>query len=392
MVAGTRGGLNVAKVVRALIRGALFVVFIQGSLNADRANDQKERTVTQRPFGMAPDGRPTRLFVCSNARGSTMSVTDYGARLVALDMPDRDGKMSNVTLSLDSAEKYGAHTAYFGCTTGRYANRIAKATFTLDGTPHRLAANIGENHLHGGVKGFDRHVWKAEEVRTRDAVGVKFTLRSPDGDEGYPGTLDVTVTYSLTEMNELRLEYSATTDKPTVLNLTNHAYWNLAGAGSGDILGHKLLIAADHFLPVGDGIIPTGKLASVEVTYMDFRELREIGSRFAETKKGVPAPGGYDHCYVLRGSKGELALAARVEEPGSGRVMEVYTTEPAMQLYTGNYLDGDSKNGGFKQHSAFCLETQHYPDSPNQPAFPSTVLRPRQSYRQVTVYKFLTAR
>jgi aldose 1-epimerase len=346
--------------------------------------------VTQKAFGKTPDGVETKLFTCSNAQGATMQVTDYGARLVSVEVPDRNGKPANVTLGFDSAEKYGVHTAYFGCTTGRFANRIAKGRFTLDGKEYKLAANNGDNHLHGGTKGFDRHVWKGEEVKTKDAVGVKFTLRSPDGDEGYPGTLDVTVTFLLTDASEVRIEYAATSDKPTVLNLTNHAYWNLAGAKSGDVLGHKLFIAADDYLPVDDGLIPTGKLAPVKGTPMDFTEAKEIGSRIAETKKGVAPPGGYDHCYVLRGKNGELALAARVEEPKSGRVMEVYTTEPAMQFYSANFLDGDAKNGGAKQHGAFCLETQHYPDSPNRPQFPSTVLKPGQMFKQTTVYKFLT--
>lgn len=352
---------------------------------ADEA--RKGRSVTHKSFGKTPVGIETTLFTCTNAQGATMQVTDYGARLVALHVPDRSGKSANVNLGFDSLEKYVAHTAYFGCTTGRYANRIARGKFTLDGKEYILAINNGLNHLHGGVKGFDRHVWKGEEA-TKDSVGVRFTRISRDGEEGYPGTLSVTVTYSLTDDNSLRIEYAAHTDKPTVLNLTNHAYWNLAGVGSGDVMAHKIMIAADNYLPVDDGLIPTGKLAAVKGTAMDFTESKEIGSRIAEMKKGVPPPGGYDHCYVLRANKGELALAARVEEPKSGRVMEVFTTEPAMQLYTGNFLDGDEKNGGYNQHSAFCLETQHYPDSPNQHAFPSTVLRQGEKYKQTTVYKF----
>lgn len=350
---------------------------------------RKGHTVTQKPFGKTPEGAPATLVTCTNANGMTMQVTDYGARLVSLVVPDREGKAADVTLGFDSAEKYGAHTAFFGCTTGRFANRVAKGKFQLDGKEYKLAVNNGLNHLHGGTKGFDRHVWKIKSVGTKAGeTSVAFTRRSPDGEEGYPGDLDVTVTFTLTDENELRIDYAAETDKPTVLNLTNHAYWNLAGAGKGDILGQKLMIAADNYLPVDDGLIPTGKLAPVKGTPMDFTEPKEIGSRIAETKKGA-SPGGYDHCYVLRGKKGELALAAEVEDPGSGRIMEVYTTEPAMQFYTSNFLDGDPKNGGFKQHSAFCLETQHYPDSPNQPNFPTTVLRPGQTYKQTTVYKFV---
>ncbi|MGE5191723.1 MAG: aldose epimerase family protein [Deltaproteobacteria bacterium] len=362
--------------------------FAVNALGAD--DDKKGPSVTQKSFGKTPDGAETTLFTCTNAMGVTMQVTDYGARLVALDVPDRNGKPANVTLGFDSAEKYGVHSAFFGCTTGRFANRIARGRFMLDGKEYKLATNNGANHLHGGIKGFDKYVWKGEPVRAQDGAGAKFTFCSKDGDEGFPGTLDVTVTFLLTDANEVRIEYSARTiDKPTILNLTNHAYWNLAGAGSGDILGHKLFIAADDYLAVDAGLIPTGKLVPVKGTALDFTEPREIGAWIAETKKDVAPPGGYDHCYVLRGSKGELTLAGRVQEAGSGRVMEVYTTEPAMQFYTANYLDGDSKNGGHRQHWAFCLETQHYPDSPNHPEFPTTVLRPGQTYTQTTVYKFL---
>lgn len=352
-------------------------------------NDTKGSKVTTQSFGKIADGTEVKLFSFTNAHGVTIKVTDYGARLVAVEAPDRNGKQANVTLGFDSAEKYATHTAFFGCTTGRYANRIARGRFTLDGKEYKLATNNAPNHLHGGTKGFDRYVWKSESITgPSNAKGVKFSLQSPDGDEGYPGTLSVTVTYLLTDKDEVRIEYTATTDKPTVLNLTNHAYWNLAGAGNGDVLSHKLTIAADSYLAVGDGLIPTGQFTPVKGTFMDFTEPHEIGERIAETKKGTPNPNGYDHCYVLRGKNGELVLAARVEDPRSGRVMEVYTTEPGVQLYTANFLDGNPQNGGFKQHSAFCLETQHFPDSPNQPSFPTTVLRPGQTYKQTTVHKF----
>ncbi len=377
------------RVVLALCVGVIFAGTM--AANAAQADDNKKgKSVTHQSFGKTPDGIETTLYTVANSHGATMKVTSYGARLVSLEVPDRAGKFANVTLGLGSAEKYAEHAAYFGCTTGRFANRIAKGQFSLDGKDYKLATNNGPNHLHGGIKGFDRQVWKGEEVAAKDALGVKFTFRSPDGDQGYPGTLDTTVTYFLTESNELKIEYVATaSDKATVLNLTNHAYWNLAGAGNGDVLGQKLFIAADNCLAVDDGLIPTGKLTPVKGTALDFTEAHQIGARIDETKKGAD-PGGYDHCYVLRSQKGELALAARVEDPQSGRVMEVYTTEPAIQLYTSNFLDGDAKNGGFKQHSAFCLETQHYPDSPNHREFPSTVLKPGQTYKQTTVYKFLT--
>jgi aldose 1-epimerase len=362
----------------------------QFAATARGADDNKKGPgVTQKNFGKTPDGAETTLFTCTNSKGVTMQVTDYGARLVAINVPDRSGKLANVTLGFDSAEKYGAHGAFFGCTTGRFANRIARGKFSLEGKDYKLVTNNGPNHLHGGTKGFDKYVWKGEPVQTKDGAGAKFTFRSEDGDEGYPGTLDVTVTFVLTEDNAVRIDYSAKTfDKSTVLNLTNHAYWNLAGSGSGDVLGHKLFIAADNTLAVGEGLIPTGKLAPVKGSALDFTEAKEIGARLEETKKSVPSTSGYDHCYVLRAAKGELALAGRVEDPKSGRVMEVYTTEPGMQLYTANFLDGDPKNGGHKQHWAFCLETQHYPDSPNHPEFPTTVLKPGQTYTQTTVYKF----
>jgi aldose 1-epimerase len=380
--------------IPVFVAGAMgLVLVVMGPLaeNTNRAEEtEKGHTVKQEFFGKTPDGIETNLFVISNANGLTMKVTDYGARLVALEAPDRKGKLADVTLGFDSVDKYVAHTSYFGCTTGRYANRIANGKFTLAGKEYKLATNNGSSHLHGGTKGFDRQVWRSAISQTKGAAGVMFLLQSPDGDEGYPGTLDVTVTYSLTDENELEIKYSAVTDNPTVLNLTNHAYWNLAGAESGDVLGQKMFIAADNYLPVDANLIPTGKLAPVKGTAMDFTEPQTIGSRIAETKKGVPPPGGYDHCYVLRGKKGELALAARAEDPPTGRVMEVYTTEPAIQFYTGNFLDGGSVNGRHRQHGAFCLETQHYPNSPNQPEFPTTELKRGQTYTQTTVYRFLT--
>lgn len=343
--------------------------------------------IKSEPFGKTPDGQAVELFTCTNDNGLVMKVISYGARLAAVEAPDRSGKKANVTLGFPTLEGYLGHTAYFGCTTGRYANRIAKGKFTLDGQTYTLATNNGVNHLHGGKVGFDKKVWKAEQVTGADGVGVKFTYRSPDGEEGYPGNLDVTVTYTLTNKNEVKIEYAATTDKPTVLNLTNHGYWNLAGAGVGDILGHELALAADEYLPVDAGAIPTGNPASVKGTPLDFTSPHKIGERI-EGMKNEGGPTGYDHCFVLRSQNRSLALAARVKDPASGRVMEVLTTEPGVQFYTGNYLDGGAVNGSNKQHSAFCLETQHYPDSPNQSQFPTTVLRRGQTYRQTTVHRF----
>ncbi|MGQ0635875.1 MAG: aldose epimerase family protein [Planctomycetaceae bacterium] len=350
---------------------------------------QKGFTVVSKSFGKTPEGIETHLFTITNPTGASLQLTDYGARIVAVNVPDRAGKSGNVTLGLDSVEKYLAHIAFFGCTTGRFANRIAKGRFSLDGREYKLAINNGPNHLHGGLKGFDKVVWKTEEVSQTGAAGVKFTYKSPDGDEGYPGTLDTAVTIWLTADNAVRLDYLATTDKPTIVNLTNHAYWNLAGypPGAGTVYKHKLYVAADQFLEVDGDVIPTGKLLPVSGTPLDFTSPQEVGSRIEQFKSGDQAY-GYDHCYVLRNKSGELTLAARVEEPESGRVMEVLTTEPAVQFFTSNFFDGGPQMGGYKRHAALCLETQHYPDAPNQAAFPSVILRPGQTFKSSTVYRF----
>lgn len=354
----------------------------------------KGTRVNKQSFGKIPGGEEAWLFTCTNRHGMTMQVTDYGARLVTVSCPDRAGTMANVNLGFDSAEKYAAHTAFFGCTTGRFANRIGKARFTLDGREYVLAANNELEHLHGGTKGFDRYLWKSAEVTSPGAAGVRFTLVSPAGDEGYPGELTTIVTFWLTDANEVKIDYAATTREPTVLNLTNHAYWNLHGADSGkDILDHTLQIFADSFLEVGEGMIPTGRKTPVQGTFMDFTQPQAIGSRIAETDRAFAPPGGYDHCYVLRpGKGGDPVPAARVIDPASGRVMEVLTTEPGVQFYSANFLNGAPENGGHKKRTAFCLETQHFPDSPNRPEFPTTVLRPGETYTQTTIYRFSVAR
>jgi aldose 1-epimerase len=298
-----------------------------------------------------------------------------------------------VVLGYPTLDGYLKPHPYFGAIVGRVGNRIAKGKFTLEGVTYKLATNDGENHLHGGIKGFDKVVWNAEPVREDSAVGVKFSYLSKDGEEGYPGNLSCAVTYWLTNNNELKIEYQATTDKATPVNLTHHSYFNLAGQGQGDILNHQLEILADRFTPVDKGLIPTGELRSVEGTPMDFRQPHTIGERINSDDEQLKFGLGYDHNWVLNKTSDSLALAARVYEPATGRVMEVRTTEPGLQFYCGNFLDGTltGKEGRvYKHRYGFCLETQHFPDSPNQPKFPSTILRPGETYNTETVYRFST--
>ncbi len=342
-------------------------------------------SVSKSPFGKTADGKQVDLFTCVNSHGMVMKIMTYGAIVIELQAPDRDGKLANITLGFDSLEGYFGDHPYFGSTVGRYANRIAKGKFTLDGKQYTLATNNDANHLHGGDVGYNRVVWDAQAVEDDDAVGVKFTYVSKDGEEGYPGELQVAVTYVLNNDNEMRVDYEAVTDKATPINLTNHCYWNLAGAGSGTILNHQLMLDSDKYLPVDDTLIPTGKLVDVADTPFDFRKPHRVGARIDQVTGDPP---GYDHCFVLRNQDGTMALAARVTEPSSGRVLEIFTTQPGIQFYTGNFLDGSSANGGYERNEGFCLETQHYPDSPNQNSFPSVILRPGKTYRQATVHRF----
>jgi aldose 1-epimerase len=342
-----------------------------------KANVQKSS------FGTLPDGTAVDLFTLTNAHGLVAKITNYGTIITELHVPDRVGNLADVVLGFDNLDQYLKVHPYFGCTVGRVANRIAKGQFTLDGHTYNLAVNNGPNHLHGGIKGFDKMVWKADP---QAGAAVKFTYASPDGEEGYPGKLDVTVTMALTDANELRIDYLAVTNKPTPVNLTNHSYFNLAAAG--DILSHELTLMADYFTPSDANSIPTGEIKSVKGTSMDFTIPKPIGSRFSQIKR---EPAGYDNNFVLNSGGKKLALAAKVYEPQSGRVMELHTTEPGVQLYTANYLDGSliGKGGAvYRQHSAFCLETQHYPDAVNKPKFPPIILRPGQTYKQTTVHKF----
>jgi aldose 1-epimerase len=344
-----------------------------------------EMTVGKEPFGKTPTGVAVDLYTLTNTHGLRVKIMTYGAAITSVETPDRNGKRENITLAMPSLQDYLKGVPYFGATVGRYANRIAKGRFQIDGVAFKLATNNGPNHLHGGVRGFDKVVWKAEPASARDSVGVVFSYESPDGEEGYPGKLSVRATYSITDDNELEIRYVAVTDKPTIVNLANHAYWNLAGGQSADILGQELTINADKYLPVDGGLIPLGELRDVKGTAMDFTAPHAIGERIKQVD------GGYDHCWVLNRADGKaLSLAARLVEPRSGRVMEIRTTQPAIQFYSGNFLDGTLKAGNrvYRQHGGFCLEPEHYPDAPNRPDFPSTLLRPGERYEQASVYRF----
>jgi aldose 1-epimerase len=343
--------------------------------------------VVKAEFGKLPDGTDIQSYTLFNSRGARAKVITYGATLTELYMPDRHGKMGDVVLGFDDLQGYLGDEPYFGATIGRYANRIAKGKFTLDGKEYQLAINNGPNSLHGGKIGFNRRVWKAEELKERDGAAVRFTYLSKDGEEDYPGNLHVSVTYTLTNTDELKLQYSAETDKDTVLNLTNHSYFNLSGTDTGTILKYVLYLNADKYTPVDSTLIPTGAIESVAGTPLDFRKPTEIGARIGEIK-GI---GGYDHNFVLNGKPGTLRLAARVTDPESGREIEVLTTQPGVQFYSAIGLNGSIKGKGgvgYEKYGAICLETQHFPDSPNHPNFPSTELKPGERFRSETIYKF----
>jgi len=338
-------------------------------------------------FGETSDGTRVDLYELTNGR-MTVKVITYGAIVAEIHVPDRRGDIADVVLGFDNLGDYLARHPHFGALTGRFANRIAGGKFTLDGEEYTLAVNNGPNSLHGGRKGFDKYVWKAEDVSGPEGAAVRLSHLSPDGDEGYPGNLSVRVTYTVTADDALKIDYTATTDKATPINLTNHSYFNLAGPASGTILGHEMQIAADRYTPVDETSIPTGTLAPVAGTPMDFTTPTAIGARI---DRMTGEPGGYDHNYVLRGGTGLKTPDARVHDPRSGRILEVFTTEPGLQFYTGNYLDGTltGKEGVvYRKRQAFCLEAQHFPDSVHQPSFPSTILRPGATYSQTTIYKF----
>jgi len=342
--------------------------------------------ITSQPFGQLADGRGVDLYTLTNPSGAYVTIMTYGGILTQVLVPDRAGRLGDVVLGFETLEPYAKGHPFFGALCGRVANRIGGASFELDGTTYKVAATDGENSLHGGRKGFDKRLWTAEPRVTERGPALRLTYRSVDGEEGYPGNLDVTVTYLWTDGNALHLDYEAVTDAPTILNLTNHSYFNLAGGGP--VYDHEMLLFAERYTVPSAKLVPTGEIAPVAGTPLDFTVPRRIGERLGEmTNK----PQGYDHNYVLTGADGMIAPCARVSEPTTGRVMEVETTEPGVQFYSGNFLDGKitGKRGVvYGQHHGFCLETQHFPDSIHHPHFPSTVLRPGEIYRQTTIYRF----
>ncbi|MCP4314057.1 MAG: galactose mutarotase [Bacteroidetes bacterium] len=375
-------GLSVIVALIILLAGC------KSGTKTEKEPDQKNPKckVEKSHFGITPEGDSVMLFTLSNEQGIETKITNYGAIITEIHTPDRDGKTGNIVLGFDNLEQYLEGHPYFGALVGRCGNRIAKAQFTLDGETYQLAVNNGNNALHGGIKGFDKMVWDAEQISSEERAAIRLSYLSPDGEEGYPGTLKVTVTYELL-MDQLFITYEAETDKATVLNLTNHSYFNLAGEGS--ILDHVLYINASKYTPADDELVPTGELANVEGTPFDFRKPTPIGARFEEVGGN---PVGYDLNYVIDGSTGEKSLAAKLMDPKSGRFLEVTTTEPGVQFYTGNFLDGTLISGGvtYDQYAGMCLETQHFPDSPNQPDFPTTVLRPGEKFVSQTIFKFGT--
>jgi aldose 1-epimerase len=374
--------------MRTALSSALAVMLLYTAQTPERGRSPAAtKTTTQAMV----DGKPIELVTLTNAAGVEITAITYGAIITSWKVPDRSGQLADIVLGFDDPDGYvKGNTSYFGAIVGRYGNRIGNAQFALDGRTYKLAANNGVNHLHGGIRGFDKVLWSAEAHKTTDGAAVAFSRTSADGEEGYPGALKARITYTLTNKNELIVTYEATTDKPTVVNLTQHSYFNLAGQGTGDILNHELRINADRYTPVDKTLIPTGELASVEGTPFDFRKPTRIGARINSEHPQIQFGRGYDHNWVLARSGEDLSLAAEVYEPTSGRTLQVATTEPGVQFYAGNFLDGSitGKSGRvYRQRYGFCLETQHFPDSPNKPQFPSTTLRPGETYRSRTVFR-----
>ncbi len=376
--------------------GLAFAVVVLASLFARSGSaspSTSKQGVKKESFGTLPDGTPVDIYTMTNAKGMEIRATNYGGIVVSLRVPDKKGNLDDIALGFDDLKGYLASSPYFGAIIGRYGNRIANGKFTLDGKEYTLAKNNGPNTLHGGLKGFDKVVWNAEPFQNHDGVGIILTYTSKDGEEGFPGNLKAKVTYTLTDNNEWIIDYDASTDKATPINLTQHTYFNLAGEGKGDVLAHILKLNASRFTPVNQTLIPTGEFRPVKGTPMDFTQPTPIGGRINADDEQLRFGRGYDHNFVVDGKGSDPVLAARVKEPASGRVLEVFTTEPGVQFYSGNFLDGTitGKNGHvYKQRYAFCLETQHFPDSPNHPEFPTTILHPGQTYHSRTIYKMST--
>ncbi len=361
-----------------------FALAIVLAVSTNTSADSPKMKIDSSRFGTTQEGREVTRFTLTNSHKHSVSVMNWGATLLDVNVPDRDEKVANVNLCFDSLEPYLSGHPYFGSTVGRFCNRIGEGRFTIDGKEYQVTTNLGKHHIHGGKVNFTYQFWDAESYQTPRDVGVRFSLKSPDGQEGFPGTLQATVDYNWNDDNELTIKFTATTDAPTHVNLTNHSYWNLAGAGSGSAMDHIATIEADQSLDVDENLIPTGKLNDVAGTPLDFRTSRALGDRVDQ----LPATKGYDHCYVVRGESGKLRKAAIVMDPASGRSLEIETTQPGVQLYTANHLGGDERSGGHASHEAFCLETQHYPNAPNHDSFPTTLLRPGQTLEETTVHRF----
>jgi len=354
-----------------------------------------EPSISSKSFGTTADGQKVTLFTLKNSKGASASISNYGGIVTSLVMPDRNGKFEDIVLGFRTLPEYEKKSPYFGCLVGRYGNRIAKGTFKLGGTAFHLPINNAPNSLHGGLRGFDKVLWEAVPSVNQQGASLQLTYNSKNGEEGYPGNLSVTATYTLTNKNELKLVYRAKTDSPTIINLTHHSYFNLAGQGRGDILGHLVTLHSSKFTPVDKNLIPTGKIASVRGTPFDFRKPTTIGARISQSDQQLKFANGYDHNWVADKLPGHLGVIARVDEPGSGRIMEVLSTEPGVQFYSGNFLDGTLTGKGGKIYNfryGFCFEPQHFPDSPNHRNFPSTVLKPGQTYKNTIIYRFSTAR
>jgi len=382
------------KIYSQRVGGIVLAVLLCAATSASSfagMNQRPKARIEKHPFGKLADGTVVDLYTLTNKNGLQAQITNYGGAVVALKTPDRRSQLRDIVLGYDEPMGYVQDSSFIGALIGRYANRIARGKFSLAGVEYQLAQNNGVNHLHGGPRGFYKVVWQAHELRRADGVALQLSYFSKDGEEGYPGNLSVTVTYILTDANELRIEYAATTDKETIVNLTGHSYFNLRGAGSGNILQHVLRINADRFTPVDETQIPTGELKKVKGTPFDFTRPTAIGSRIDQADEQLRLGKGYDHNFVLNKRGKELSLAAEVYEPVSGRAMQMWTTEPGVQFYSGNFLDNVRGKAGkvYHQRDGFCLEAQHFPDSPNRPSFPSSVLKPNERYTQTTVYKFM---